>query len=73
MDIQLEKLEIMKLVLETDNPSVLRSIKQIFKRRASGDFWDELSEEQQMDILMGIRDVEQGAIIDYDSFMKKHR
>ncbi len=33
MNIQAEKLAIMKLILETENTSVLESIKNIFKKR----------------------------------------
>ncbi len=41
MDIQLEKIELMKLLKETENPSVIEAIKKIFAKEKS-DWWDEL-------------------------------
>lgn len=73
MDIQAEKLEIMKLVQETDNPTILETIKNIFKTKSKTDFWETLSQEQKADIKEGINDVENGNIIGYHEFMEKHR
>lgn len=73
MNILAEKIEIVKMILETDNPSILNSIKKIFKKAAHKDFWDSLSQEQKDDILAGINEIEKGEIVDYEDFMKKHR
>ena len=73
MNIQSEKLEIMKLILETDNPSILESIKKLFKKNPPNDFWDTLSQDQKDDILKGIDEIESGETLDYEDFMKKHR
>jgi hypothetical protein len=73
MSIQAKKLEIMKLILETDNPGVLEIIKGLFKKNITTDFWETLSDEQKEDILLGISEVENGAVVDYDAFMKSYR
>jgi hypothetical protein len=73
MNIQAEKLEIMRMILETDNPSILDSIKKIFKKQASGDFRDTFSQTQKDDILQGIQEIENGDVVDYEDFIKKHR
>ena len=73
MNIQAEKLEIMKLILETDNPGILQSIKKIFKKEAHSDFWDSLSEEQKLEIKDGIIEADNGELIDYEVFIKKHK
>jgi hypothetical protein len=73
MDIQAEKIEIMKLILETDNPNILESVKKIFRKDKTTDFWETLTQEQREDILQGIRDIENGEVIDYDDFMRKFR
>ncbi len=73
MNIQAEKLEIMKMVLETNNPSILETIKGLFKIKSSPDFWETLTQDQKNDILQGIKDVDNGDIVDYDEFMEKHR
>jgi hypothetical protein len=73
MNIQAEKIEIMKMILDTDNPSILESVKNIFKKSTTVDFWDTLPQEQKEDILQGIKDIENGEIIDYEDFMKQYR
>jgi len=73
MNIQAEKLEIMKMILDTDNPSILESIKSLFKKSATIDFWETLPQEQRDDILHGIKEIENGEVVDYADFMKKHR
>ncbi|HED38471.1 MAG TPA: hypothetical protein ENI76_09555 [Ignavibacteria bacterium] len=73
MNIQTEKIELMKLLLNTENPSIIQSIRQIFKKEIASDFWDELSSEQQIEIRKGSSDIERGKSSDYDSFISKHR
>ncbi len=73
MNIQTEKLEILRMILETDNPKILDSIKNIFKRQASVDFWETIPQSQKDDILSGIQEIENGEIEDYESFISKHR
>ncbi|MBX2960060.1 MAG: hypothetical protein KF732_08900 [Flavobacteriales bacterium] len=73
MNIQSTKIELVKMILETDNPSILASIKNLFKKSSTVDFWETLSQEQKDDILQGISDIEDGKIIPYEDFIKKHR
>lgn len=73
MNIQAEKLEILKLILETDNPGIISSIKAIFRKEKEVDFWDELSHDEREDILEGIKDAENGNVIEYNDFIKKHK
>jgi hypothetical protein len=73
MNIQAEKIEIMKLILETENPSILESVKNIFNKSKTEDFWETLSKDQKDDILQGIKDIENGEVVDYENLMRKHR
>ena len=73
MNIQAEKLELVRMILDTDNPSILSSIKRIFESYKNIDFWDSLPESQKEEILKGIEEVENGETVDYEEFMKKHR
>lgn len=73
MNIQSEKIEIIKLILDTDNPSILESIKGLFNHNKTLDFWETLQQDQKDGILQGINDIENGEIVDYEDFMKKHR
>lgn len=73
MNIQAEKLNIMKMILETENPEILLSIKQLFAKQKKSDFWNTLSKDQQEEIELGIDEIEKGDTIDYESLMSKHR
>lgn len=73
MNIQAEKIEIMRMILDTDNPTILESVKNIFTKSATTDFWDTLPQEQKEDILQGIKDIENGDIVDYEDFIKQYR
>ena len=73
MNIHTEKLELMKLLLNTENPNIIQSIRQIFRKEKTMDFWDELSSEQQSEIKKGSLEIEQGKFSDYDTFLSKHR
>jgi hypothetical protein len=73
MNIQAEKIELAKLLLSTDNPKIIQSIKQIFKKEKTSDFWNELTSEQQVEIKQAIEEINEGKVTDYDSFMVNHR
>jgi len=73
MNIQTEKIELVKMLLNTNDPKIIQSIKQIFKNQGAADFWDELTTEQQAEINQGISEIENGDLVDFDSFMAKHR
>lgn len=61
------------MILETDNPGIIFSIKAIFKKEKEIDFWDDLSHEEKQDILEGIKDADNGEVIEYNDFIKKHK
>jgi Mg/Co/Ni transporter MgtE len=63
MDIQSEKLELIKMLLETDDKDIIESIKNIFKSQKK-DVWKELSPEQQEEIDLGIQEANRGDKVD---------
>ena len=71
MNIQTEKIAIMKLILETDNPRILESVKGLFNRSKNADFWESLPVDQREDILLGISEIDNGEIVDYEDLMIK--
>ena len=73
MDLQSAKIEIIRMVLETDNPDILETIRKIFRKEESPDFWLSLSREEQDEILVGFKEIEQGELTDYEELLKKHR
>ncbi|MDP3645260.1 MAG: hypothetical protein Q8S54_19000 [Bacteroidota bacterium] len=72
MNIQAEKIEIMKMVLETENPGILDSIKKLLKKESKTDFWETLQHDKKEEILLGIEEIENNETIDFDEFIKKH-
>jgi len=66
------KLELLKLIINTDNPSVLEKIVRIFQNEKQ-DFWSNLSKEEKEDILAGIDELDKGEKYNYDEVIKKHR
>jgi len=73
MNIQAEKLELVRLILDTDNPGILASVKRIFSKSKDKDFWDTLPLEQKEEIMEGIIEIEKGETVSYEEFIKKHR
>lgn len=73
MDLQAEKLELVRMVLDTDNPGVLASVKRIFSESKKLDYWDKLPQYQKDEILKGVEEVGNGETIDYNKITEKHR
>ena len=73
MNIQAEKIELVKMILDTENPKIIESIKKVFKKAKTSDFWEDLSVDQRKEIEKASLEIENGEITDYESFMQKHR
>ena len=65
MNIQAKKLELVRLIIDTDNPGILSSIKRIFQISKKGDFWNDLTQYQKDEILKGLEEIENGETVDY--------
>ena len=73
MNIQAQKINLAKMILETDNPSILESVKNIFEKAQEQDFWDTMPEERKQDVEKGLTEVLREETVKYESIMKKHR
>ena len=73
MNIQAEKLELVRMILDTDNPNILSSVKRIFTTSQKIDFWESLSQTQQAEILRGMEEIENNETVNYEQFIAKHR
>jgi predicted transcriptional regulator len=69
MDIQLEKLELIKKLAETNDFAVIESIKKIFQKEKK-DWWEDLTDEQKADIEQGERDFENGEFVTSEEFFE---
>jgi len=73
MEMQTEKLQIMKMLLETQDKSILKQILAIFEKRALElDLWDELHDEVKADVEESIAELSRGEGISHTVVMKKH-
>jgi predicted transcriptional regulator len=59
MDLQAEKLELIKQLLEVNDPDVLSEIKAVLKRNST-DFYHYLPDAVKRSIEAGLRDIENG-------------
>lgn len=64
MDIQSEKLELIKMLLETDDRAMIEAIKSIFKQNKKA-AWEKLSPEQQEEINIEILKENQADTADF--------
>ncbi|MFH6946054.1 hypothetical protein [Flavobacterium sp. FlaQc-50] len=71
MDIQLEKLELIKMLADTEDPAIIQSIRKIFKKEKK-DWWEELTENQKADIAQSELEFERGEFTSYEEVMKKY-
>ncbi|WP_238989441.1 hypothetical protein [Flavobacterium sp. LMO8] len=67
----MEKLELMKLLMETENPSVIKAIRKIFQKEEK-DWWDDLTEEQQNILNESMEQYEKGEFSSFEDFIKPH-
>ncbi|PTT06690.1 hypothetical protein DBR27_07775 [Flavobacterium sp. HMWF030] len=72
MDIQLEKLELIKKLAETEDISIIKSIKEIFSKEKK-DWWDDLTEVQKEDIAQSEIEFEKGEFRSFEDVMKKYK
>ena len=73
MNIQSEKLELVRLILDTDNPGILATVKRIFSNSKKVDFWESLPHYQKDEIVKGIEEIEKGETVNYEEFIKKYQ
>jgi len=71
MDIQTRKLELMRMILNTNKPSILEKVAMIFEREKTSDFWDNLPDNIKESIEAGIKEADKGDLIPHQEVMKK--
>lgn len=70
MDIQATKTELIQLLLQTEDVSILEKIKNIFKTEKK-DWWNELSDLQKAEIEEGEREIERGEFVTWEDLRKE--
>jgi len=69
MDLQAEKIELVKLLLETESRDVINEIKAVFKKQGN-DFYDDLPQHVKESIEIGLKEIEAGEVYDHNWVMQ---
>lgn len=72
MDIQLEKLEAMNMLKETNDPSIIMAVAKLL-RKEKKDWWNELTDDQKADVAQSEFEFEKGEFTSFEEVMKKYR
>lgn len=70
MNIEAEKIELLKLILETEDEAIIQELKIVFKKQEP-DFWEELPDFVKESINRGLDDVAAGRVQNHEDVMFK--
>lgn len=71
MDVQTEKIELAKRILDTEDEALLIQIKEVFESHDK-DFWDDLPEHVKVGIKRGQKQAAEGKLTPHDEVMKRY-
>ncbi|TXK22429.1 hypothetical protein FVR03_23010 [Pontibacter qinzhouensis] len=69
MNLQTEKLEIVRMLLNTNDKGLIQEVKALFKSHEA-DWWDEMSGQQKEVILEGLAQADQGQTVPHEEAVK---
>lgn len=72
MDIQLEKLKVIKILEETNDPLIIKAVGKMLTEMKK-DWWDDLSKEQKEDVTQSELEFERGEFTSFEDVMKKYK
>jgi len=72
MDIQAEKLSLIKWLAEVNEPSVITKFIAL-KNNQTEDWWDQISEEEKAEIEEGIAEADRGEVFSHEEVMVKYQ
>ena len=67
MDIQAEKITLAQLLLQTEDESIIKKVKAIFKKDQK-DWWDDLSQDQKNEIEEADKEIDRGEFVTSEAF-----
>ena len=70
MNIEAEKIELLKLILETEDEAIIQEIKSVFKKPET-DFWNDLPDHVKERINRGLGDVAAGRVRCHEDVMQE--
>lgn len=70
MNLQAEKLDILQTIINTEDEGLIKDVQAILKNREN-DWFDELSNKQQNDVLEGIAQADRGQTFSHEEAKKR--
>ena len=70
MDVQTEKIELVRGLLDTDDESLLQEVKDVLENHEK-DFWNELPQYVKDGVERSLKQAEQGLVTPHSEVMKK--
>ncbi len=70
MNIEAEKIELLKLILKTEDEAIIQELKAVFKKQKP-DFWEELPDHVKASINRGLEDVAAGHVHKHEDVMRE--
>ena len=72
MNIEMTKLELINLLLQTKKEALLLKIKNVFEEEHS-DWWSEMTTEEQTEIKNGLKQADKGDFIEHGGVMNRFK
>jgi predicted transcriptional regulator len=72
MDIQAEKLNLIKWLTDVNEPSIIKRFIAL-KQKQQTDWWDEISAEEKAEIEEGLAQADNGEVIPHETVMAKYQ
>ncbi len=70
MDIQASKIELAKMILDLEDSKLIEKVRKLITREKK-DFYNELSEDQKLEIQFGIDQLDNGEKVSWEDVLKK--
>jgi len=72
MDIQAEKLNLIRWLADVNEPSVIKRFIAL-KQKEQIDWWDQISDEEKAEIEEGLAQADNGEVVPHETVMAKYR
>lgn len=72
MDIQAEKIRLIEWLAGLNDPRIIKELITL-KKNKEADWWDEISEEEQKEIQVGVAQADNGEVKSHESVMEIYK
>lgn len=72
MNLNAEKVKLTQMILNIENERLIQKIKKLIHDEEP-DFWNELDEEVQTEVILAIEELKNGKGVSHESAMKKYK